>query len=91
MGPPENSVVGESQTNGAIERAVQDVKGQVRTVKVALERKLKVKLKEDRVVLAWLVDYVGIALSRIKVNADGRTGYQNIKGKIKDGIGGSRS
>ena len=43
----ESSPVGSSQSNGLIERAIQDVEGQVRTLKLAFESHLGEKVQSD--------------------------------------------
>ena len=45
---PEESAPGESQSNGAAERAVQMVEDQIRTMKLALEHNLQVKVKVQK-------------------------------------------
>ena len=44
---PEESPVGESQSNGEIERAIQTIQGQVRAVKLALESRYQCKVMGD--------------------------------------------
>ena len=43
---PEESPVGESKSNGAIENAIRNVQGQVRTLKLMLEEKYAVRIGE---------------------------------------------
>ena len=44
---PMNSPVGESQSNGRVENAVQRVQGLIRTLKGALERRLNTKTRSS--------------------------------------------
>ena len=44
---PEESPVGESQSNGQVERAIQTVQGQVRALKSCLEARHNSKILED--------------------------------------------
>ena len=77
----EHSPVGESQSNGAAERAVGEVKGMIRTLRVGLDRKLDAKLEANHVIFPWLIEHAGVLISRHKVWNDGRTAYETIKGK----------
>ena len=47
--------VGESQSNGIIERAVGLVAGQARTLKAALEHRIGTRIPPDARILCWLV------------------------------------
>ncbi|CAK0851674.1 unnamed protein product [Prorocentrum cordatum] len=78
---PEPSKVGESPSNGTIERAIQAISGMVRTLKVATERAFKITLDPRSNILHWLVQFAGFSLSRYEQGADGRTPYERAKGK----------
>ena len=54
---PERPPVGESESNGVIERAVGLVAGQARTLKAALEHRIGVKVPPDARILCWLVEF----------------------------------
>ena len=60
---PENSPVEESQSNGVIERAVQDVEGMVRTLKDQLETSYSTKIESGHPILSRLVNHAGMLLS----------------------------
>lgn len=49
---------GDSQANGAAERAVQSLREQVRVLRPGLETRLGVKLRGMHQVVAWLVEHV---------------------------------
>ena len=68
----EESPVGDSMSNGVVERAIQSIEGQVRTLKLALENRLGGKLPENACVLTWLVEYAGVCLSLGEVGSDGQ-------------------
>ena len=61
---PENSAVGESQSNGRAERAVQRLEDHVRTFLGELEERLGVQLKPNSPVLSWLVEYAAALPNR---------------------------
>ena len=77
----ESSPVGSSQSNGFIERAIQDEEGQIRTVKADLESKIGTKISSSHDIVPWLVEYAAVLLNRGQVGADGRTAYERLKGK----------
>ncbi len=73
----EESPVKESQSNGEVERAIQEVQGQVRTTKAALESRYKNKIKEGHPCLPWLVAHSADTLRMFQVHKDGKP---HIKG-----------
>ena len=77
----ENSPVGDSQANGAAERAVQAVAEQVRVLRRGLEQRLGVRLSGKHPVTAWLVEHAADLLSKYQIGDDGKTGYERWKGK----------
>ena len=52
---PETSPVAESKANGEVERYVQAVQGQVRTLKMSLETRCKMKFEGGHDVIPWLI------------------------------------
>ena len=77
----EESPVGDSQSNGGIENAVQDAQGQIRTTKLGLERRLERKVKASHPILAWLVRHAVACITRYRVGPDGKTAYRRIRGR----------
>ena len=67
--------MGSSQPNGFIERAIQDVEGQVRMVKLAFESHIGEKVRSDHNSISWLVEYAAVLLNRGQVGQDGKTSY----------------
>ena len=55
----EQSKVGDSNSNGKIERAIQDYKGLARTLMSMLSRKVGSKISLDHPIATWLVRHVG--------------------------------
>ena len=78
---PEHSPVGSSGSNGLIERAIQSVEAQVRTMKAAFENRIRVKIEDQHPVLTWLTEYAAFLLNRFEVGRDGKTAYERMKGK----------
>ena len=78
---PEKSPVAESRANGEVERYVQTVQGQVRTLKTALESRYQMKIGEAHNVLPWLIMYAAILINICSIGEDGKTAYERRRGK----------
>ena len=75
------------QSNGVAERAVREVKEQLRATKIAFERRLKSKIDPKSPVLLWMVVHSVETINRFLVGADGRTPHyrlhnRNFVGKV---------
>ena len=77
----EASPVGSSQSNGFIERVIQDVEGQIRTMKLDFESHIGEKIPSNHNLIPWLVEYSAVLLNRGQVGKDGKTAYERLKGK----------
>ena len=73
--------MGSSGSNGVIERAVQAVEGQVRTIKLALESRIGVETLRDHDVIPSIIEYAATIINKGQASADGRTAYERLKGK----------
>ena len=78
---PEASAVGESQSNGKAENAVQRLEDMVRTYKAALEGRLKCKIPIDSPIMDWMVLHATSVYNRHVCNEDGLTPYEVIHGQ----------
>ena len=78
---PEVSPVGESQSNGSVEAGIKSVGGMIRTLKSAMERNYKIKLKKEHPIMAWIVEHAGYLLTYYGHGRDGKTPHQLLKGK----------
>ena len=67
----ENSKVGDSNSNGKIERAIQDVAKLVRTLRSALEAKLNTKVMLNAPVVPWLIRHGAENETRFHIGRDG--------------------
>ena len=83
----EMSPVGQSQSNGIAERAIQSVEGQARVMKNALEDRLGVRLPAKHPIMPWLFEWSALVLNRYEVGKDGRTSYERCKGKKAKTLG----
>lgn len=77
----EVSPVGDSKANGYVERSIQAVQGQIRTMKNALEARLGTKINTDSATFAWLVIHAANILNVFEMGKDGRTPFQRLRGR----------
>ena len=61
----ENSPVGSSASNGAVERAIRPVEQQTRVLKSGLEDRWGVRIRTQQPVMPWCVDHAGLLLHRV--------------------------
>ena len=76
--------VGVSEIKGEVERAVQTIEGQSRTLRSALETSYGVKLGDDSEVLTWMVEHAGTLhnlFHRSGEMKDGKTPYSRHRGR----------
>ena len=83
----EEAPVGESQSNGVIERGVQTAEGQIRVLKDALETRLACKIPAQHNVIAWMAEFAGVLVNRYEVGHDGKTSYERLHGKSSKLLG----
>ena len=77
----EQSRVGDSNSNGKIERCIQDFKGLVRTMRASLEEKVGEKIHLTNPIVPWMVRHAAHVITRCRVRENGRTSYQLMKGR----------
>ena len=81
----DNSRVGDSDSNGTIERAIQDAEGQCRTMRSALDEKIGTKITFRSTITPWLIRHAGYFITRCRVRPNGRTALQMLKGRRSNG------
>lgn len=77
----ENSPVGQSQSNGVAERAVQAVSEQIRVMRHALQNRIGVLLPGRHPVITWMVEHASELISAFQRGPDGKTPFERIRGK----------
>ena len=82
---PEESPVGESQSNGKVEAGIQSVEGQARTMLKAFEERYGVVLDFEHPIFPWLVEHAGNLLCKYGPGRDGRAPYTILEGKPPKG------
>ena len=70
-----------SQTNGVIERAVQEIEGIVRTIKMHLEHLIERRIPANHAILAWMTEYAAEMYNRHREVLNKRTPYELLKGR----------
>ena len=83
----ENSPVGASASNGIAERAIQSVQGQVRVLKLALEKRWGMAIPHRHAVVPWIMEYAGFLLNTFEVGHDGKTSFERLKGRKSKVLG----
>ena len=78
---PEASDVGECQSHGKAESAVQKVEDFLRTYKSALETNINDRIPADHPVFAWMVEHTASIHNRLVCTDDGTTPYQSLHGQ----------
>ena len=76
--------VGISASKGEVERAVQAIEGEPRTLRNALETSYGVKLGDDSVILTWMAEHAGTLRNlfhRSGEMKDGKTPYSSHRGR----------
>ena len=64
-----------------MERAIQTVQGQLRTMRLALQSRYKSPIRSDHPIMPWLIKHAAFLLDISKVGDDGRTAYERRRGK----------
>ena len=73
-----------SKANGAAERAVGSWAGELRTIRLHVERRIKTTIPKDSALMSWLVSWSADIISRYKVHSSGRTSHEWITGSRCD-------
>ena len=69
---PERSPVGESQSNARVERCIRTIGGRIRTLKDALEFKLKCIIPAEHPMMQWLVTRASLTHNVFQVKSNGK-------------------
>ena len=77
----ENSTAGDSRANGFIERSIQEIEGQIRTIKAYVDHTIGKEIPRGHDLLPWLVSHCADSINRYSKGPDGRTAYHRIKGQ----------
>ena len=78
---PELTHPGESQSNGLAESSVGIFEDQFRTLKAALEQRVKHRILSSHPVVAWLAEHTAFVLNKYALDSQGRTAYGRLHGR----------
>ena len=78
---PRNPPAYNPEANGACEKAVQDVTAQVRTLKIALQYRIKAEVTEADPVMHWMIEHACFIINRYSVGQDGMTPFERLTGR----------
>ena len=78
---PENPPSYNPASNGACEKAVQDVSGHVRALKFALEANIETPIAEDHPIMEWIITHAAFCLTHFSVGHDGMTPIERLTGR----------
>jgi hypothetical protein len=78
---PRNPPAYNPESNGAIEKGVQDFNGQLRTIRLALETRLGVKIAVDHPIMEWAAQHAGFLLTTFSLGHDGKTPWERLGGR----------
>ena len=74
------SPVRESKSNGQVEKAIQRLQGQFRTMRLSMQDSLKKTIPVQGRLSAWLTSWSATILNRYWVMKNGRTAFQMVNG-----------
>ena len=77
----EQSLVGDSNSNGRVERAVQELKGLTRTFRSAVSAMIQQLVRLADPLVPWMVRHAAHIINVCRVRPDGRTAWQAMKGQ----------
>ena len=85
MTVPRNPPAYDPQSNGLAERAVGQVKGQIRAIKLGLEARIGASLDLREPMVDWITRHAVSLLNKFHVGVDGRTAHYRIHHKNFNG------
>ena len=74
-------MVGDHESNGDAEQAVQKVEDEVRTWLDATNDNIKDRIPPHHPILAWMVEHAMSIYRRTSVGSDGKTPIEHIRGR----------
>jgi len=78
---PENPPAYNPESNGCIEKGVQDFDGQLRCIKIALEGRIGQEIDAAAPVIEWAVQHTGFVVSRFRIGHCGKAPWERLTGK----------
>ena len=78
---PMNPPAYNPQSNGPVEKAVQDVNAQARCLKIALEAGIGEKIEAGAPIMKWGIQHAANLISKYSQGKDGMTPHQRLTGR----------
>ena len=76
-----------SQSNGFVERAVQDIGGRIRALWIGFQEKLGRELDAKERIAAFIPEYAAYLLNHLLVGEDGKVPVERNRGKKRQIVG----
>ena len=74
-------------SNGVVERAVQEVEGQMRAIVLAFEERVGEQVDPREPIAQFIPEFAAFIINRLKVGKDGKTAAERCKGKRATVVG----
>ena len=81
----ETGALGDSQSNGRAERAVQSVEMMTRTLKLVIEARIGHQLPVECAFFTWVIRHAADLYNKYQVGRDRQTPYQRARGRLYTG------
>ena len=78
---PRNPPIYDPKANGPCEKAVQDATAHARTLKLALEARLKIAIPENSPIMDWIIEHSAFLTNKFSVGHDGMTPHERLTGQ----------
>ena len=78
---PEKSHPRDSQSNGATEVGIRNVRGMFRTLRLCLEKRLGRKVPVQHPLMSWLLEHVTMVMNAVILGSDGKTSWRRARGR----------
>ena len=76
---PEKSHPRDSQSNGATEVGIRNVRGMFRTLRLCLEKRLGRKVPVQHPLMSWLLEHVTMVMNAVILGSDGKTSWRRAR------------
>ena len=77
----EQARVGDSNSNGRVEKAIQDFNGFTRTLRSALEAKIGIKIRLEDPIVPSMIRHAAQIMNVCRVREDGQTSWRRMTGR----------
>ena len=78
----ENPPAHDPQSNGVAERAVREVKAQIRCILLGLEAQIAEKIDTKLAIIDWILAHAPELINRFLVGRDGKTAWQRVHNRV---------